>query len=377
MHGRRKMWILAAFLLLAALVAYVPIADSILAIRLTLALRSLAAGATGQDLPVVETKVRKLHGARTLEALAYRPAQTLPERAVVLVAGISELGCYHPRLMALSRLMANLGFLVLTPDIEMFRRFKLAPEAMEQIAFWYSQMPELEGGRKLRRIGLAGISYSGTLALITAVRPEIRDSAAFVLAIGPYNDPLQCSQTWFAPGPVTVGEGYYPTRFYAKWITMLAALAMLPDEQERQFLSEVLVDLLLQKEVPAERPNLSEEAGRWYRLALMRENQSDQELAQRIEEHLTPLLYRHITPDRAAAEVRCPVFLFHGAYDDLIPPEESRRLQQRIGRERAYLLISPFITHTHPLAKPLSRAQQIKAGLEVFGFFYRFASVVR
>jgi pimeloyl-ACP methyl ester carboxylesterase len=343
---------------------------------LMLALQSLAGGSSAEDLPVVQDKVSRRQGNQYFDALLYRPSGVIPERAIVLIAGLSELGCYHPRLMAFSRSLADKGFLVLTPDISMFRQFQIAPEAMDEIVFWFEQVKTLPGANKIRCIGLGGISFSGTLALITAVRPEIREQVAYLLAIGPYDDPLRCSRGWFATGPVTVGPGYYPTRFYAKWIIIRAALDMLPVAEERRFMHEVLGNLLLQKHIPQAPPNLSPQAARWYRLALMREDESDPELARQIEEHLAPRLYRRIVPERAATEVRCPVFLVHGAHDDLIPPEESLALRARITHARSYLLVSPFLTHTHPLEKPLLWKEKLRGMIEIFAFFYSFARVV-
>jgi dienelactone hydrolase len=373
---RGAKWYIAAILVAAIGAAYVPVCNLVFAVRLVAAVKSLASGSTAQDLPVLVEKIARRHGNQDLESLVYRSERHRPEHAVVLVAGISELGCYHPRLIALSRSIADKGFLVVTPDIRMFRQFRMGPEALDEIYFWFEQAWTLETGGNVRQVGLAGISFSGTLALITAARPEIRDRVAWVLGIGAYDDPLHCSREWFAAGPITVGPGYFPTRFYAKWIIMLAALDMLPSEEERRYLQAVLVDLLLQRQVPAPPAQMSPEAGRWYRLALMREDQEDPELARQIETYLTPILYAQVTPDRAAAEVRCPVFLVHGAQDDLIPPEESRRLHQRIGA-RSHLLVSPFLTHTHPNDRSLSWREKAKAALDILGFFYSFARVVR
>ncbi len=360
---------------LVGISAYAPTRTAVVAVRYVLDLRNLAAGATAEDLPVNRETVLRQRGDRRLEALVYAPMNGTPDRAILLVAGISELGCYHPRLVAVSRSLANRGFLVITPDILMFRDFQIAPEALDEIAFWFEQVRSLHGGDRIRRVGLGGISFSGTLALIAAARPEISQKVAYVLAIGPYDDPLRCTREWFASGPITVGIGYYPTRFYAKWIIMNAALGMLPNEQERRFVHSVLIALLLQKRVPEPPDGLSAEALRWYRLAVMRENQSDEELTRSIEEYLTPRLYRPITPDLAAPEVHCPVFLVHGAYDDLIPPEESRNLRARLRHARSFLLISPFLTHTHPLEKRLGWREQATGILDILGFFYRFAQV--
>ncbi len=374
---KKRRLALAILILLAATAAFRPVANLIFAARLAFVLRSLASGAAGEDLPVVQTKVQRRMGDRPVDALVYRPRDSSPSRALLFVAGITELGCYHPRFVALCRYLADKGFLVIAPDIAEFRQFIVSAGPIDQIAYWFQQIPHLEESGQVKRIGLAGISFSATLCLIAAARPEIRDQVGFLLGIGPYYDLHRCFRGWFARGPVTVGEGYYPTRFYAKWIIMDAALNMLPAEQDRRFLHKILLDLLLQRPVPQEDPFLTLEGQRWYRLAVMRENHSDDELSREIEDHLTPVYFRQLDPAQAADQIRCPVFLVHGAHDDLIPPEESRDLQLHITGAQCYLLITPFLTHTHPLDKPFSWRQKIAAGAGGIPFFYRFARTVR
>ncbi len=156
---------------------------------------------------------------------------------------------------------------------------------------------------------------------------------------------------------------------------MLAALDIVRNESERAFLHALLVDLLLQRNLPPAPPQLTPEAERFYRLATMREDQEDPELARSIEAYLKPLLYDQITPHLAATEVRCPVFLVHGSEDDLIPPSESRRLCERV-KSRCFLLISPFLTHTHPNEKSMTMREKIGAVFDMFRFFYSFAGTV-
>jgi dienelactone hydrolase len=373
---RRRIGIYLVGLLIAAVLAYNPIADLILASRLLLAVRALASGATGEGLPVAQAMVQRTMGDRRLQAILYRPSGSSPKRSVMLLAGVSELGCYHPRLRALSRALADKGFMVLAPDIEMFRRFEVTPAALDEILFWYEQIPTLEGAGDPLRRGIIGISFSGTLALITSARPGVRDSLSFVMGIGAYQDLARCAQTWFGAGPRTAGEGYYPTRYYGRWIIMLAALDMLEREEERRFLGDALVNLLLQKPPPHPPETLGAQARRWYQLATMQEDRSDHELALAIETHLQPLFQR-LSPDEAASRARCPVFLAHGAHDDLIVPEESKQLYKRLKDGRAYLLISPFLTHTHPLNEELALGEKTRAVWDMLGFFYQFARAAR
>ncbi len=374
---RSRKWILEVLVLIFGATASVILPNLIFALQLALALRSLASGAAGENLPVVLKKVQGTMRGRPLEALVYRPRDFAPRRALIFAAGISELGCYHPRFMALCRYLSNKGFLVVTPDIVAFRRFEITAEPIDQIVYWFQQVSSLEGGSGVNHTGLAGISFSATLSLIAAARPEIRDEVSFLLGIGAYYDLNRCFRHWFARSSLTLPEGYYPTRFYAKWIIMNAALGMLPAERDRMILHKVLMDLLLQQKAPPEDPGLTPEGGRWYRIAVMREDQSDDELSREIEDYLTPVLFRQLDPEQAAAEVRCPVFLVHGAYDDLIPPEESLELKRHITGAPCCLLISPFLTHTHPLAKTFSWKQKAVAAVQSIPFFYRFAEEVR
>src|SRR5687767_3050878 len=95
-------------LLLVALIAtiaalYNPLAQLILASRLLLAVREVAAGDIEKNPGVKETRVERSMGGAKLEGILYEPARSQPKSAVLLIAGVSELGCYHPRLVAMSR----------------------------------------------------------------------------------------------------------------------------------------------------------------------------------------------------------------------------------------------------------------------------------
>jgi dienelactone hydrolase len=376
-YGRKKpTWLFPAILAAAVLAAYIPVSRTITAIRLLAVVRRVASGDIDKSPSVQEAKLVRYMGRSEEEAMLYRPSGAEPTSGVVLIAGVSELGCYHPRLVSLSRALAQSGFLVLTPDIRMLREFKIYPPPFEEISFWLHEAPELEGGRRLHHVGLAGISFSGTLALVAAAQPRNSSLAAYVLGIGCFDDLNRCSRFWFGAGPVTVGPGYYPTRYYARWIMMLAAVDMLPSRDDRDFMETALRNLLLQKQVSAPPAGVTDQGLRWYHLATMPEDQADPELAERIGGQIAATLYPQLRTDRLAHELRCPIFLAHGAYDDLIPPEESRALHQKTSEAQSYLLISPFLTHTHPWEKPLGWKTKTSAVFDLFLFFYHLAGAV-
>jgi pimeloyl-ACP methyl ester carboxylesterase len=344
---------------------------AIFSARLAWSLQKLASGESTRDLAVEETRVHLRVAGQDYEAILYRPTESAARTAIVLVAGISELGCYHPSLIALSRFLANQGFLVVTPDIREFRNFQISAEPIEQIVLWFREVPHLEGGDKVRKTGLAGISYSGSIALITAAKAEIREQVGFVVAVGPYCNLIRCTDAWFAAEPNTPAGRDYPTRFYAKWVIMKAALDMVSDSKERLFLQNLLSSLLLQKKIPPPDPGLTVEGSRWYRLATMPSNQSDPELTKEIEQYLMPRVYAQLDPERIVGDLRCPVFLIHGAYDDLIAPEESRELQRKTAD--SHLLVVSFLTHTHPKYNSASFRQRVAALIDALGFCYQFS----
>jgi pimeloyl-ACP methyl ester carboxylesterase len=368
-----RKWPLVFALVIIGALLWNPFRTLVASVRLALAMQALAAGDTDQRPPVRQIKCQRRAGAQNYEALVYSAIESPPTRALVLVAGISELGCYHPRLVALSRMLAGKGFLVITPDIKEFRNFQISAEPIDQILFWFNQATTLENGRHVSKTGLAGISFSGTLALIAAARPEIRERVAFVVGIGAYGNLIRCTKEWFAGEPIMANREYYPTRFYARWIIMLAARDLLPDPEDRSLIGRCLECLLLQKKVPPP-DGLTLEGNRWYRLAIARGNGSDPELANEIEKFLVPRLYKQLDPNEALRSIHCPVFLIHGAYDDLIPAEESRELYQKIAD--SYLLVSPFLTHTHPSEHAITVREKLGAVVQTVVFCYQFSRIL-
>jgi pimeloyl-ACP methyl ester carboxylesterase len=366
-HSAKLRWILMG-ILVAGILLWNPFGRIFVSVRLARSLHSLALGASGESLPVKTAEIRVQNGDQVYRALSYYPSKSPPARAVILLAGLSELGCDHPRLIAFSRHLADLGLMVITPDLREYRNFQLSAAPITQILFWHKRIPSLEGGDKVQAIGIAGISFSGTIALMAAADPEIRQKAAFVVAIGPYFDLARCARYWFSPSPQAPPGISYGGKFYAKWIIMRAALDMMKENKDRIFLHNVLNALLLQNKLMPVDPDLTAEGKRWYALAAMPGTYSDPELSEEIENRLASAIYSSLNPEKALEAIACPVYIIHGADDDLIPAKESLDLHQSL--RRSHLLITPFISHTQPSGDSLSFKKKTKALLDmaIFGF---------
>lgn len=361
-------------ILAAAILLWSPLRRIYVSVRLAHSLHSLALGSDGDGLPVKASEIQARSGDRAYRAIVYSPLKSVPTRAVILIAGLSELGCRHPRLIAFSRYLADLGLLVITPDIYEYRDFQLTAAPINQIVFWHKRISSLEGGAGIRSIGIAGISFSGTIALMAAADPEIQRNTAFVVAVGPYCDLIRCARDWFASPPAAPADITYGGKFYAKWVIMRDALDMVQSERDRIFLHSVLDALLKQNKILPADPNLTMEGKRWYALATMPGNRSDSELCRTIESRLTSTIYPALNPEKAFREITCPAFIVHGADDDLIPSRESLELHRRL--PHSYLLVTPFISHTEPSAAPLPFKQKAKAIGDMAIFGYHLSRVI-
>src|SRR5262245_23550724 len=96
-HRAGKILLLIA-LIAAAAALYNPLVQLVLASRLLLAVREVAAGDIQKNPDIKESKVERWMGGAKLEGILYEPARSRPRSGVLLIAGVSELGCYHPRL---------------------------------------------------------------------------------------------------------------------------------------------------------------------------------------------------------------------------------------------------------------------------------------
>jgi pimeloyl-ACP methyl ester carboxylesterase len=203
---------------------------------------------------------------------------------------------------------------------------------------------------------------------MAAADPEINRKTAFVVALGPYCDLTRCARDWFAGPPDAPADLTYGGKFYAKWVIMRAALDRVKSDRDRIFLHTVLDALLRQNKILPADPNLTAEGKRWYELATMPGNRSDPELAEQIENRLISTVYPSLNPEKALKEIACPVFIIHGASDDLIPAGEGLDLHRKL--QSSYLLITPLISHTEPMATPLPFMRKAKAlwDMAIFGF---------
>ena len=181
--------------------------------------------------------------------------QQLYQKECVACHGAAKDGFRDARLVRFARALARSGALVLTPDLEGLRRFRVTEESVGQIVeaqrALRSRTDLVEGGR----VSLIGISFAGTLSLLAAADPVIRDSVPAVLSFGGYADLEGLVRHWLEAAP-EAPPGEYPVECYGRVIAILNNLDPLVPEVERDPLREGLERFLREKRPPPRPPDL-------------------------------------------------------------------------------------------------------------------------
>jgi len=310
------------------------------------------------------THVPSRHG--TLRARLYVPDTY--RRAILLVAGVNALGIDEPRLYGLAHELASVGYAVLTPELPDLQRYDITPrttDMIEDAAVWLSTQRRLA---RDGRVGMVGISFAGGLSIVAAGRPSLRDRAAFVFSFGGHANfqrVLRFLCTGLEPEPPVVGSGaapptdrYLRPHDYGVVIILLGgADLVVPREQVEPLRAAILTFLrashydLIDKrkaaETFADARRLAEALPEPSRSYMRQVNARDVDSLGRT---LLPLIEQAsqsaaLSPDRSPAPA-CPVYILHGAGDNVVPAAESVWLGRYLETKTpTRALLSRVITH--------------------------------
>jgi dienelactone hydrolase len=300
----------------------------------------------------------------------FRPAGPA-NRAALLVSGVHPDGIEDRRLVGLARDLAATGTFVFTPEIEDLIEYRVtarATDAIEDAALWILGQPERFGAHA---IGLIGVSFSGGLSVVAAGRPSLRDRVAYVLSFGGHGNlprVLRYLCTGIEPAAPGSAARRRPPHDYALAIVLhqAAELAVPADQLGplREAVETFLTASTLMRTSPEQAVHHFEDA-RAREAALpepsrtLLKHVNDRDVGA-LGARLLPYLDRlgqdpSLSPDRSTPP-SAPVYLLHGADDNVIPAVESALLAEHLrGRTRVRQLLSGYLTHVDVAARPTMR----------------------
>ena len=330
--------------------------------------------------PFVAEPMRQIptrHGL--IEARIYRPADGETRRAVTLVPGVHMDGIREARLVGMAEDLAASGFTVLTVASPDLQRFRITPEStdiIEDAAKWLAAgadgtvAPAADG-----KVGMLGISFSGGLSVVAAGRPALRDQVSFVMSFGGHGDLLRVMRylaSGSAPAMPPLGEAtaevagaehvtIKPPHDYGVSVVLLGvADQLVPADQVERLRQGILTFLTASSLDMFDKPRAEIEFQRARDVArdLPEPSQSllnhvNNRAVDKLGPILTPVVesladrgeHASLSPERAAAPA-APVYLLHGAEDNVIPSVETVLLTNYLrDKTDVHAVLSGLITH--------------------------------
>jgi dienelactone hydrolase len=294
-----------------------------------------------------------------IPARLYQPSGR-SDRSLIVFPGIHAGGIDEPRLAAFSRRLAGAGVTVASVPLPELRRYRISPvsaDMIEDATIWMASNAALAPDG---RVGLAGVSFAGGLALVAAGRPQLSGKIREVVVLGGHAD-LPRVMTFLCTGRLPDGTTRAP-HDYGVAIILLAALPhLVPPEQLPAARDATLTFLDASSFDSSDRARsaaMFADARRRAQSApepsrTLLELLNDRNVAA-LGPHLLPYIEElggasALSPDRSPAP-QMPVFLLHGVEDNVIPSTETplaaAYLRQH-GNLHVSWLLTPLLSHAN------------------------------
>lgn len=297
------------------------------------------------------------HGA--IHARLFVPAA--PSGATIaIIPGVHGGGVDEPRMNALSRQFAANGLRVLIAPLPELRAYTIRPRStddVEDVALWLSAQRDLAPSG---RIGLVGVSFAGGLALVAAGRPSLANKLVLVAAMGTHGD-LPRAMRYLCTGVLPDGT-VQPPHDYGSVVILLAGLHhFVPTDQIEPLRHAILTFLdasSYDQTDPAKSAALFADAERLGDALPAPARDVMRWVNERDVKTLGPKLLPYLeelggadalSPERSPA-TSVPVFLLHGAHDNVIPYTETPLVAAYLrahGNTRVTSLLTPLISHAN------------------------------
>lgn len=282
----------------------------------------------------------------TVRGRLYTPLQPRNAPAIVVLHGVHYLGIDEPRLENFATAMAACGIQVLTPELPDIKDYQVGANSIATIGESAEWLTHEDGGRP---VGVLGLSFSGGLSLLAAADPKYQQDIRFVLAVGSQDEMSRVaayyrtgedvrpdgSEQTLAPheyGPLVleyehVGE-FVPAQDVAPIRAVLRAHLYEDSTAEQLALTRLSAAQV------AEAKALMDTSLPATRTALERAD----------ERHADDMAA--VSPHGRLATLKTPVYLLHGAGDNIIPSAETEWMAAELpNRSLKAVLISPVLSH--------------------------------
>jgi len=298
-------------------------------------------------------------------AFVFDPPRRAPDGAVVIVPGLAVRAHHDERLHTLARAFAAGGLRGIVLQVPDMGHLRIRPQTEVDLAARLSALVDA-GHVPHDRLGLLGPSFSGSLALRAAAQPRAASLVHSVLTVGAFADAARTVDFLFHhPDADPYGRMVLLLNFLPQvqptsprlLHALRAAIHDTSREPDQAELPKVLHALPDDERATLEA--LLHDPPTW--------RATGEAMLQAGAPHFEAMSVAPIVD-----QLRCAVFVLHGAHDTIVPPDESRHLHQALldaGRP-SRLLITRLLDHAS-VTVGADVIQQAWRMLQGFAFFVR------
>lgn len=186
--------------------------------------------------PRVTHHVAEEHGRRPVPFDLYRTDERTRRPALIVTHGFTHQGAGDPRLQALCRRLARLGWVVMTPAFPQMQRYRLGlddTDDLETALLALTRRDDVDPSG----VGLLAFSFGAAPALIGLTREAVRARTSFALVFGGYFD-LKRTMKYVFTGAYDAeghrGRATHPTHNDDRWKFLRGNLHLVPDSPTRE-----------------------------------------------------------------------------------------------------------------------------------------------
>ncbi len=284
-----------------------------------------------------------------IRARIYTPLGHPNAPALVLLHGIHHLGMDEPRLISFAAAIASCGLRVLTPDLPGIKDYQVSADSIRTIgdASAWMAVQNPQGDR--RPVGVMGLSFSGGLALLAAADPVYRPSVKFVVAIGSQDEMGRVARYYRTGEDARPGGApeLLPPHEYGALVLEYEHVEDFVPPADVAAIHAVL-RAHLYEDAPAEKAAFAALTGVQHAEAMQLLDTTSAMtrglLAAAESRHVQDMA--GVSPHNHLGSMTTPVYLLHGAGDNIIPASETLWMAAELpGTTLQSVLISPVLSH--------------------------------
>jgi len=281
-----------------------------------------------------------------VRARLYTPVRPKNAPAIIVLHGVHHLGIDEPRLENFATSMAACGIQVLTPELPDIKDYQIGANSIATIGESAEWLAGEDGGRP---VGVLGLRFSGGLSLLAAADPAYQKGIRFVLAVGS-QDEMSRVAAYYRTGEDVRPDGTEETLAPHEYGPLVLEYEHVGEFVPAKDVAAIRAVLRahLYEDPTAEHAALTKlnasQAAEAKALMDTRLDSTRTALEHADERHADDMAA--VSPHGRLATLRTPVYLLHGAGDNIIPSAETEWMASELPkRSLKAVLISPVLSH--------------------------------